>query len=65
MGINKMYEVPRHMAEKLGFDNSVVLEFKGHSMRSTSATLMSDSGCTLPQLRQKLNHNSDKVNTDF
>ena len=61
VGIAQFRGAPRFIAKSLGLDEETVLEFKGHSLRSSTATVMADMGATLPQIRNKLNHKSDKV----
>merc|ERR1719270_323833 len=43
LGIGQMRAVPRFLAEKLGYDQSVILEFKGHSMRKTANTILAEN----------------------
>ena len=50
---------------QLGYDETNLLEFKGHSMRRTSATILADSGLSGQALRNKLNHNSESTVNEY
>ena len=53
------------MAEKLGYDTDVILEFKGHSLRRTAASILADQGASGQMLRNKLNHSSEKTVMEY
>jgi len=47
-----------YIAEVCGYENPH--NYTGHSMRRFSTTVMADAGATSAQLRNKLNHTSEK-----
>jgi integrase len=53
------------LAEKLGYDANTTLEFKGHSLRRTAATILADQGASGQTLRNKLNHSSEKTVSEY
>lgn len=65
LGINQFYQVPRHIARFLGYTEEGLFEFKGHSLRRTSATIMMANGATGKQLQQKMNHTSEKSCNEY
>ena len=42
-----------------------MLEFKGHTFRRTSATILADNGISGQALRHKLNHNSEQTVMEY
>ena len=57
--------MPRFLAEKLGYDDTTTLEFKGHSLRRTAAIILADQGASGQTLRNKLNHSSEKTVSEY
>ena len=59
LGIHWFTQFPKRMAQALGYENSN--EFSGHTIPRSAATIMADSGASLPQIKSWGGWNSNSV----
>ena len=61
IGDRSLRQIPKKIAEWIGYPSEVAKNYTGHSFRHSGATWLADSGCSNMQLQKKLCHKNPKV----